>query len=309
MAQSVLVTGGAGYLGSLLVPRLLAEGHRVTVYDRLMWGIGPLLPIISHPDLTVVQADIRDEGRLKPHVTKADVIINLAAIVGYPACQKEPTASWETNLDAVAAITKMSCRTQLFIHASTGSTYGAVDDICTEETPINPLTIYGRTKAEAEPYVLDAGGVPLRFATVFGASPRMRLDLLINDIVFQVVHFKTFVMYEGHARRTFLHSTDAVRSILFAMDNYVAMSGKVFNIGEESLNYTKSEIAEIIRLNHDYYLHRAEFGEDLDKRDYAVSYKKIKSLGFQAQVSLEQGVHELLKVCPLIKEPSNYRNA
>ncbi|TKB46806.1 SDR family oxidoreductase [Ferrimonas sediminicola] len=308
MPQQVLVTGGAGYIGAILLPKLLERGDSVTVIDKLLWGIGPLLSIIGHPNLRVFHADARDPARLQPLVDEAEVIINLAAIVGYPACQHHPTTARETNVGIIEAIANRMRPSQRLIQASTGSTYGAVEGICTEETPINPLTLYGETKAEAEQHALRVGGIPLRFATVFGVSPRMRLDLLVNDIVHQVVHNHTFVMYEGHARRTFIHAVDAAASILFAMDHYDAMSGRPFNVGDEALNYTKLEVAQRIKNQYDFYLHCAEFGEDLDKRDYAVSYQRIKSLGFGASITLDQGIDELLKVCPLMKPFSIYRN-
>ncbi|USD36202.1 MULTISPECIES: NAD(P)-dependent oxidoreductase [Ferrimonas] len=308
MPQHVLVTGGAGYIGSILVPKLLARGDTVTVIDSLMWGIGPMLSFLGHPNLSVDYNDARKESNLRQHLKRADTVINLAAIVGYPACQHHPTTAKETNIGVVASLARHMSPSQQLIQASTGSTYGAVEELCTEDTPINPLTLYGETKAEAEKYVLDAQGVPLRFATVFGVSPRMRLDLLVNDIVHQVVHNRTFVMYEGHARRTFLHSTDAANSILFSIDHYDQMKGRPYNVGDESLNFTKLEIAQMVKQQFDYYLHQAEFGEDLDKRDYAVSYQRIRSLGYRASVSMEHGIAELLKACPLIKPFSIYRN-
>lgn len=306
--MKVLVTGGAGYLGCLVVPLLLEQGHEVTVYDKLMWGVQPLLHVATQSSLQVVRGDVRDEAALKKVVSGRDAIINLAAIVGYPACLENPNEARETNQEAVESLARMLTPSQMLIQASTGSTYGKVDGICVEETPINPLTIYGETKAKAEAPVLAHGGVPLRFATVFGVSPRMRLDLLVNEIVYQVAHYGTFVMYEGHSRRTFLHSQDAAASILFALDHYAQMSGRAFNVGDEKLNYTKRAIADLVMAEYRYYLHIAEFGEDKDKRDYEVSYGRIKQLGYRAMVSMEDGIRELLKVTPLIKERSLLRN-
>lgn len=304
----VLVTGGAGYLGSILVPELLALGHEVTVYDIFKWGVHPMLPVARHPKLTLIKGDVRDNQRYGEVVNKADVIVNLAAIVGFPACAETPLDARTTNLDSVRALADLASRNQLIIQASTGSTYGKVDDVCTEDTPINPVSLYGETKAEAEKPVLENDGIALRFATVFGISPRIRLDLLVNDIVYQVVHYRNFVMFEGHARRTFLHSTDAARSIIFAIENRKEMAGKAFNVGDETMNYTKRQIAEIVRDKHDYYLHSAEFGEDKDKRDYEVSYDRIKKLGFCATISMSEGIDELLNVMPLLKETSPMRN-
>jgi len=306
--MKILITGGAGYLGSILVPQLLARGDEVTVYDSLMWGIHPLLHVASNPKLTIIKGDVRDEGRYGALIAKHDAIINLAAIVGFPACAEKPLDARTINLDAVRFLGQTASKGQMLIQASTGSTYGQVDGVCTEDTPINPVSLYGETKAEAEKPILDNGGVPLRFATVFGNSPRIRLDLLINDIVYQVVHYRNFVMFEGHARRTFLHSTDAAKSVIFTLDNYDQMGGLPFNVGDETMNYTKLEIAEIIKGKQDYYLHGAEFGEDKDKRDYEVSYDRIKNVGFRASVSLDEGIDELLRIMPLLKESSPMRN-
>lgn len=306
--ENVLVTGGAGYLGSLLVPELLKRGCKVTVYDNFLWGINPLLHVAGSPKLDIIKGDVRDPRALEPHLKKADTVINLAAIVGYPACLANPLDARSINLDAARDICQRMSSSQHIIQASTGSTYGAVPGICDEDTPINPLTIYGETKAEAEKHILDRQGVPLRFATVFGVSPRLRLDLLVNDIVYQVVHFGTFVMYEGGARRTFLHSTDAVRSVLFTMDNYQKMKGRAYNVGDESMNYSKRQVAELVKQKRPYYLHYAEVGEDQDKRDYEVSYERIKALGYKAEVSMGDGIDELLKVLPNVNERSQFRN-
>lgn len=304
----VLVTGGAGYLGSLLVPKLLERGDRVTVLDNFLWGVDALLPVAAHKSLNIVKGDVRDQRAVRDIVKTVDAVVNLAAIVGYPACAANPTEARTVNLDGARNVAENLSPHQMFIQASTGSTYGAVDEICTEDTPINPLTLYGETKAEAEKFCLDKAGVPLRFATVFGVSPRLRLDLLVNDITHQAVQYGSFVMYEGHARRTFLHSTDAAASVVFTLANYERMSGRPYNVGDESLNYTKSQVAELIKEQHNYYLHRADVGEDKDKRDYAVSYERIKALGYRAQVSMEEGIAELVKVCRVIHEKSNYRN-
>ncbi len=306
--MKILITGGAGYLGSMLTPKLLEQGHKVDVFDNLMWGSQSLFSVAGHKNFSLVVGDVRDENNIKKLIKKADCIVNLAAVVGFPACSAKPMDAKTTNLDAVGIITRNMSEDQMIIQASTGSTYGAVDGLCTEETPINPLTLYGETKAKSEPLIYDVGGVCLRFATVFGLSPRMRLDLLVNDIVHQAVKFGTFVMYEGHARRTFLHSLDAVKSIQFTIDNYDSMKAEPFNIGDESLNFTKGEIAKMIQKYHDYYLHEAEVGEDKDKRDYAVSYEKIKNLGFKADISMEDGIKELIKVMPMITEESMFRN-
>lgn len=307
--MKVLVTGGAGYLGSLIVPALLNRGDDVTIVEKFLWGIQPILPISAHPSLTIVGADVRDARIMEPLLKQTDAVVNLAAIVGYPACQNSPSDARTINQGAVRDIAASLSPSQMLIQASTGSTYGKVPGVCTEDTPINPLTLYGETKAESEKYVLEKRGVPLRFATVFGVSPRLRLDLIINDITYQAVKFGTFVMYEGHARRTFLHAKDAARSVVFTLDNYAAMSGRPFNVGDDRMNYSKSAVAELIRQKRPFYLHNAEIGEDKDKRDYEVSYERVKALGYRAEVTLPEGIDELLKVLPHVRETNTYRNA
>ena len=188
---------------------------------------------------------MRDEEVVKQALDQQDLVIHLAAIVGYPACAADPGRAVSTNVDGTRNIVKNLAGRKL-IFASTGSTYGKVDGICNEDTPIDPLTLYGSTKWEAEQLVTAAGGVALRFATVFGASPRLRLDLLVNDFVYQALHNRQIILYEGHFRRTFLHSQDAARSYLFAIDYYDKMSGQAFNVGDDSMNYTNREVAQLI---------------------------------------------------------------
>lgn len=309
MQENVLVTGGAGYLGSLLVPMLLNEGHKVTLLELFNWGVGPILNFATHRNLKIVKGDIRDEKLMKNLVPKHTAVMHLAAIVGYPACSADPNLANTTNLDGSYNVINNARTDTKLIFASTGSTYGKVDGICTEDTPINPLSLYGHTKWVAEKKFLEHKGVGLRFATVFGISPRLRLDLLINDFVYQAIHNKQIVIFEGHFRRTFLHSTDAARSFVFALDNYGKMSGNAYNVGDESMNYTKREVAYKIKEYIDYYIHEADTGFDVDARDYEVSYERIKNLGYKAKVNLDDGIIELKKVLSHIKIVNEWRNA
>ena len=307
--MKILVTGGAGYIGSLLVPMLLKEGHEVILFDNFMWGVTPILHFASDRNLSIISGDIRNESQVKSAVKGCDVVTHLAAIVGYPACAADHNRAVTTNVDGTKNVVNALEPGQKLIFASTGSTYGKVDGICTEETPIDPLTLYGKTKWEGEKMAVDAGGVALRFATVFGMSPRLRLDLLINDFVYQALHNKQIVLFEGYFRRTFLHATDAAKSYLFSLDNYGKMSGKSFNVGDNSMNYTKKEVAQKIAKFVEFYLHEADIGEDLDKRDYEVSYKLINGLGFKAEVTLEDGIEGLIKVLNHVNIISEWRNA
>jgi len=307
--EHVLVTGGAGYKGSLLVPRLLEKGYQVTVLDNFMFGIKPILHFANHPNVSFINGDVRDKRVVATAMKNADIIHHLAAIVGYPACSADPQVAESVNVDGTRNICENLSQNQRLIFASTGSTYGKVKATCTEETPINPLSLYGKTKWIAEQLVTDKGGVGLRFATVFGLSPRLRLDLLVNDFVHQAIHLKQIILYNSNWRRTFLHVRDAAESYLFTMDNFDRMSGRAFNVGDEKMNYTKLDIALAVRKKVDYYLHEAEIGEDLDQRDYEVSYQRIRDLGYKATVTLDEGIDELAKILPHLQVVSEWRNA
>ncbi len=307
----VLITGGAGYIGSVLAPMILEQGHEVTIFDSLMFGAQPLLGFCSHPRLKIVKGDIRDAAAVAKVMHDPDWILHLAAIVGYPACAADPTLSVTTNVDGTRNILDQMGRGQRLIFASTGSTYGKVLGVANEETPIAPLTLYGQTKRDAEMLIRDSGRQHsiLRFATVFGSSPRMRLDLLVNDFVYQAVHNRQIVLFEGYFRRTFLHSSDAAAIYPFAMQNFDAMSGKVFNVGDESMNYTKREIAVKIKEYVDFYLHEAQVGSDPDQRDYEVDYSRLKALGFRAKVDLDGSIQELVKILRVLTISNPLRNA
>jgi nucleoside-diphosphate-sugar epimerase len=307
----VLITGGAGYIGSVLAPMLLAEGHHLTIFDSLMYGALPLLGFSVHPRLEIVKGDVRDAPIVARVVKDHDWIFHLAAIVGYPACAADPHLSTTTNVEGTRNVVAAMGRGQRLIFASTGSTYGKVDGVATEETPIAPLTLYGRNKRDAEMLIRDSGRehVILRFATVFGSSPRMRLDLLVNDFVYQALHNRQIVLFEGYFRRTFLHSTDAAAVYPFAMTHFETMCGKVYNVGDEAMNYTKRDVALKIKDCVDYYLHEAPTGTDPDQRDYEVDYGRLQSLGFRAKVGLDEGIRELVKILRVLTISNPLRNA
>lgn len=306
----ILVTGGAGYLGSVLCPMLLEQGHDVRILDVLMWGVKPILHFVTHPRLEVVRGEIRDQSTIASAVKDVDCVVHLASIVGYPACHADPINAESVNVDGTRSVVEAMSPSQRLIFASTGSTYGKIiDGICDETKPINPVTLYGRSKRDGEQIVDDFGGVRLRLATVFGASPRMRLDLLVNDFCYMAHHMRQIVLFEGHLRRTFLHCRDAAFAFAFAVEHYDRMKGDVFNVGSSSMNYTKRDVADAIMAMHPYYLHEADVGKDLDERDYEVSYDKLNALGYEATITLDEGIRELLRVVPLLQITNEWRNA
>ncbi len=304
----ILVTGGAGYLGTLLVPMLLERGQRVVLFDNFTWGLKPILHFAADEGLSIVTGDVRNADALAAAGEGCEAVMHLAAIVGYPACAADPHLAYAVNVDGTRNVVAAAGGRPV-IFASTGSTYGKVEGICTEDTPIAPLTLYGSTKREAEQLVAGAGGVSLRFATVFGVSPRLRLDLLVNDFVYQAVSHRQIILYEGHFRRTFLHARDAARAFVFALDHLDAMRGQAFNVGDESMNYTKRDVALRIRDQVDYYLHEAQVGQDADRRDYEVSYARLRGLGYAAGTPLDEGIRELVKVLSHLRLTDEWRNA
>ena len=308
--MKVLITGGAGYIGTSLTPLLLKKGYHVKAIDNLSFGGEALIPFFSYPNYSFQKGDIRDVSSMKQALDGIDCIIHLAGIVGYPACRKFPKESREINLDANRLLLDLASKEQLILYASTGSTYGElIGELCTETTPLNPLTDYGKQKMEAEEMIMNRGNaVSFRFATAYGVSPRLRLDLLINDFTFKAVKDKTLIVYEKHFMRTFIHVRDMARSFLFALEHFDTMKDEVYNVGDNAQNFSKEKICFMIREKIEYYLHFAEIGKDLDQRNYMVSYKKISDLGFQCNTSVSEGIDELLKVAEVVEIKSPFSN-
>ena len=306
----ILVTGGAGYVGSTLVPMLLEQGHRVRVYDSLKFGGHGLLPCCQNRHFELLKGDVCEPEGVKKALEGMDAIVHLAAIVGYPACKKEPQVAHSTNVEGTRNLLDARAPDQKFIFASTGSIYGSIPDyICNEETPRAPITLYGETKAAAEQMVLDAGnGVAYRYATAFGVSNRMRLDLMPNDFTYQAVTNRNLIVYEGGFKRTFVHVRDMARSIIFALDHWDSLRDDVYNVGHESMNFTKEDVARKILEHVDFYLHFAEVGSDADKRNYEVSYEKIRAKGFEISVDLDRGIAELVRAAKLIAFQNPFAN-
>jgi nucleoside-diphosphate-sugar epimerase len=308
--MKLLVTGGAGYIGCVVVPLLLEQGYQVRVLDNLMYTGAGLLPNFRNPRFEFLVGDIRDERVMADAVKGSDAIIHLAAIVGFPACRKYPELAQTVNVDGTKVVAKSAGRDRLVLFGSTGSNYGALEqDVCTEDTPLNPLSLYGKTKTAAEQHLLEnCNTIAYRFATAFGVSPRMRLDLLINDFVYTALKMRYLVIYEAHFMRTFIHVCDIARSFLYGIENASRMQGQVFNVGSEEMNYSKAQVCEMIRRKVNCYLHYADVGEDADKRNYVVSYQKIKRFGFQTTIGLEEGIDELVQAVKVLDARNIYSN-
>ncbi|MBF0488084.1 MAG: SDR family oxidoreductase [Nitrospirae bacterium] len=309
--EKILVTGGAGYLGSVLVPELLRAGHEVTVLDSLMFGQVTLLDCCACGGFDFIKGDICNSELISSLVPRFDVIIPLAAIVGAPACKMNPSMTNLVNHDAMMDMIDSLSPSQKVIFPTTNSGYGIgeKDKFCTEQSPLRPISEYGRVKVILENALLDRGrAVTLRLATVFGMSPRMRMDLLVNDFTYRAYKDGFIVLFEGHFRRNYIHVRDVTRAFMFAMDNYDKMAGEPFNVGLSSANITKRQLCEKIKeYVPELYIHSAPVGEDPDKRDYVVSNDKIESLGFKPAHSLDDGIVELLKGYKILK-PNQFAN-
>jgi len=295
----ILVTGGAGYIGSTLVSVLLDADYEVTVLDNFMFHQASLNHVCAHRDFDLVHGDARSEEVLKPLVAKADIVIPLAALVGAPLCDRDTIGAITTNRDAIATLVKMLSQDQRVLMPVTNSGYGIGEKgkLCTEETPLRPVSLYGRTKVEAEKAVLDFGNsISLRLATVFGMSPRMRLDLLVNDFVFRAVNDRFIVIFEGHFKRNYVHVRDVARGFLHGLANFDEMKGEPYNLGLSEANLSKLELCERIKAQlPDFTVVEAAIGQDPDKRDYIVSNEKIEKTGYSTAHGLDDGVAELIK--------------
>jgi len=311
MNNKILVTGGAGYIGSTLVPFLLNSDYAVTVLDSLIFNQPSLLDCCADPNFDFVQGDICDHDLVNDLLSQSDIVIPLAAIVGAPACRRNPSLTRLVNYDAHMNIVKNVAADQKVLFPTTNSGYGIgeKDSYCTEKTPLRPISEYGRMKVEIEKAFLDKGNaVTFRLATVFGMSPRMRMDLLVNDFVYRAVKDRALVLFEEHFRRNYIHIRDVAKAFLFGIENYEKMKGEPYNVGLSSANLTKRQLAEKIKeYVPELYIHSAEIGEDPDKRDYIVSNEKIESLGWSPDHTLDDGIQELIKGYKIIR-PNKFAN-
>lgn len=311
MSYNILVTGGAGYLGSIMVPEFLRLGHKVTVLDSFIFGQSALLECCADDNFEVVNGDVRDESIIQRLLVKTDIVIPLAALVGAPLCKRDKVGTVTINRDAIKTITNFASKQQRIIIPITNSGYGIGQKgiFCTEETPMNPISLYGSTKVEAERIALDHGNsISLRLATVFGMSPRMRLDLLVNDFTYRAVNDRFIVVFEGHFKRNYIHVRDVARAFIHAIDNFETMKNEPYNVGLSDANLSKLELCEAIKKHvPDFVYLEAPIGEDPDKRDYIVSNDKIENTGFKPIYSLDIGIKELIKGYTIITN-SKYSN-
>jgi nucleoside-diphosphate-sugar epimerase len=299
MNVHVLVTGGAGYLGSVLCERLLAAGYEVTTVDDIMYQQRSLLHLCANPHFDFVLGDVRDKELMRRLVKEADLLIPLAAIVGAPACDRDPLLARSVNLEAVRLLNGLRSREQQVIYPTTNSGYGTQsgDLFCTEDTPLEPISLYGQTKTQAEAELLGTPNViTLRLATVFGMSPRMRLDLLVNHFVYAAVTEGYIIIFEKDFKRNYIHIRDVADCFVHCIENFKRMAGRPYNAGLDAANLSKEELALKIKAHvPNFYVHFAQVGSDPDKRNYIVSNQRLREAGFEARRSLDEGIRELLK--------------
>lgn len=304
----ILITGGAGYIGSILVPHLINLGHTVTVLDNFIFKQNSLSHVCVEPKFQIVRGDARDISNLRPLTKDADIIVPLAALVGAPLCDTDVLGASSTNYEAIKTLLSLLSKEQKVLIPITNSGYGVgeTDKLCDEETPLRPITHYGKTKVQAESCVLERGNaISFRLATVFGMAPRMRLDLLVNDFVYRAVNDNAVVLFESHFKRNYIHIRDVSRAFVHAIDNFEKMENEAYNVGLSDANLSKWELCEKIKKYLPKFVFMdAPIGEDPDKRDYIISNKKIEKLGFKTQYSLEDGIMELIKGYKMIRNAS-----
>ena len=303
--KHILVTGGAGYLGSTLVPELLNAGYKVSVIDNFMFKQTSLNHVCHHPNFEVVKGDIRVESAMLPLMKKADVIIPLAALVGAPLCSKDPVGATTINHDAIMMMLKHVSKDQILLMPTTNSAYGTGDEnnYCTEESPLRPISQYAIEKVEIEKaFMAHPNSISFRLATVFGMSPRMRVDLLVNDFTYRAVYDRFVVLFESQFKRNYIHVRDVMRVFMHALENYNKMKGQIYNVGLSDANVSKKELCEHIAKHVPEFVYLdAPVGKDPDQRNYIVSNAKIEATGFKQQYSLDTGIAELVKGYTMIR--------
>lgn len=297
--KTILVTGGAGYIGSVLVPKLLHNGHKVTVIDNFLYKQPSLASVISNKNFSLVYGDVRNRELMSKHVSRADIVIPLAAIVGAPACSKDPEMASSVNKDSMLWLFENISSSQQILMPTTNSAYGSGDEnnYCDEESKLNPLSLYAKDKVYIEKYLMEKeNATSFRLATVFGISPRMRLDLLVNNFVQRALTDRFLILFEGHFKRNYVHVKDVVDAFIFGVDNLDKVKGQIFNFGLSEANISKQQLCERIKNQlPDFTFKDAPLAKDTDQRNYIVSNKKIEAIGMKAKVTLDEGISELIK--------------
>lgn len=303
--MNILITGGAGYIGSVMAPFLLEQGHSVTVVDNFTYGQASLLDCCHRPELKIVRGDARNRDLIAREIRTADAIFPLACLVGAPLCDKLPLEAQSINYDAVKMILDLRSPSQIVIFPTTNSGYGIGEQgvECTEESPMKPVSLYGRLKVQIEEDILASGNaITLRLATVFGVSPRMRVDLLVNDFTYRALSDRFLVLFEAHFMRNYIHIRDVARAFQHGLDNFDRMKNEPYNVGLSDANLSKWQLCEEIRKQiPDFVFLEAPVGEDPDKRDYMVSNAKIEATGFRPRYSIQAGIAELIKGYQVIR--------
>ncbi len=305
MADRVLVTGGAGYIGSVMVPELLKAGYHVTVVDNFMYKQNSLAHVCHEKNFNVVFGDVRSQDLMKKLVSQADIAIALAALVGAPLCERDTVGAMTINRDAIRELAKMMSPDQRLLLPTTNSGYGVggKNELCTEESPVKPLSLYARSKVDAETAAMERkNSISFRLATAFGMSPRMRIDLLVNDFTYRAVHDRFVILFEGHFKRNYIHVRDIAGVFLHGIKNFGKMKGEIYNVGLSDANLSKVELCEKIKTHlPGFTILEAPVGRDPDQRDYIISNAKIEKTGFKPKVSLDEGIRELIKGFTMIK--------
>lgn len=308
--MKIFITGGSGYIGSVLVPFLLEKGAEVTVYDNLMYSqSSALFGNIHDKNFKFVKGDVRDTDKLVRLAREHDVIIPLACLVGAPLCNENPKDAWAINTDHVVSMSGLGKK---IIIPTTNSGYGiGGEEMCDENSPLRPISIYGKSKVAAERNLLEnRAGVSFRLATVFGSAPRQRLDLLVNDFVVKAKRDGCLVLFEEHFRRNYIHIRDVCKAFWFGIANYDKMVGQAYNVGLSSANLTKRQLAEKIKEHlPETVIISSEIGQDPDKRDYLVSNDKLETLGWKPDYTIDDGIREIITAYDIIKAAKDlYRN-
>jgi nucleoside-diphosphate-sugar epimerase len=303
--KNILVTGGAGYIGSVLVPDLLTKGHKVTVIDNLMYRQTSLASSIRDKNFSLVIGDVRNESLMKEQISKADVVIPLAAIVGAPACDKDPIAAQSINKDSILWLLTQLSNSQRIIMPTTNSAYGSGDknNFCTEDSPLKPISQYAIEKVKIEKVLMQhENAISFRLATVFGMAPRMRIDLLVNDFTYRAFYDRFVVLFEPHFKRNYIHVRDVTRAFIHGINNFEKMNGQIFNVGLSEANVSKLELCIAIQKElPDFIFPEAALGKDPDQRNYIVSNEKIEATGFKTEFSLQSGIKDLINGFTMIK--------